>query len=164
MRISTASIPILTGLIVSICLCQTSAIGPEVLAAYDVFFQNLFAADHLAACFSCKVAPDAKLLSLPKLQEAIGLTDEEMQIVRAQATAYQTKAGQFQVAVAPLRQEALLQSIESGHVSENLAQRIGQLQNEYTKTASDQIQELKTALGTSRFELLDKFVHLRTSK
>jgi len=60
--------------------------------------------------------------------------------------------------IGPLMQEARLESLDSGHVSADLARRIGDLQKEHAKVVLDQIQSLRAALGDARFEVLDKFV------
>jgi hypothetical protein len=153
MRTSTALMPITFGLMVSLCLCQTSSPGP-IQQAYTYFLQNVVASDRFAP-------PDPKSASKPPLLQSIGLTDQEMQVVKAQASDFQAKNVRLQRALAPLQQEALFQSLEAGRVSEELVRRISELRNENTKIVSEQIQNLKVALGASRFDVLDEFIRQR---
>jgi hypothetical protein len=125
--------------------------------AYEYFFQDVAASDRFAAV---GFLPSNK----PPLPQTIGLTDQEVQIVRVQAWEYQTQNSLFLAAIRPLRQEALLESLESGHESEDLTQRIRALQNEHARVVSVQIQNLMTGLGASRFGILDTFIRSRNSK
>lgn len=160
MRDTLASVPILFGLLASRCLCQTN-ITPvpfqQDLTAYEYFLQDVVASDRFAALGSL---PPSK----PPLPQAIGLTDLEAQAVKAQARDYQAKNNLFLAAIRPLRKEALLQSLESGHESGDLTQRIRELENEQAKMVSAQIQNLKTSLGALRFDILDAFIRSRSSK
>ena len=92
------------------------------------------------------------------IEAAIGLTDGEMRSLDAVAADYQARSR----ALNPGRVifEARLRSLESGEdSSEWLAQWLCELDNQGRQLVLDLIQQLKTALGDSRFSVLDTYVH-----
>jgi hypothetical protein len=152
MRSCTALLSIVVGLI-GCCtsVAQVFPGEPEV-TAWQLFLLDVAALNH-----SVPADPPVK----PPLQKALGLTDQESDALKAVAADYEMKNSLFLKAVRPLKMEALLQSLDSGKVAENLTRRIGELQNEHTRMISDQIQRLRNALGDPRFEVLNTLVRAK---
>jgi hypothetical protein len=162
MRHSVALQPIVVGLVIT---CQKSVAQVPVAQDFrEVTVYESFLHD-VAAALNHPVAPDPPVKSpKPPIQKAIGLTDQEADALNGIAKDYETKNSLFLSVVRPLRMEALLQSLDSGQVSENLTQRISDLQSEHAKMVSDQVQRLRGALGITRFEVVNAFVRPNFSR
>jgi hypothetical protein len=163
MRLSTLATLALFGPLSGLCLCQSrdaqESIRPRAgeVAAYQLVLENIATADRVGS--SDVSAPDK-----PVPQAAGSLTDAEFQAVRGVARDYESKNAVFLDRARPLRMDAVLESVDTGQVSEKLAKRIDDLQNEHDKMVLDQVQKLKTVVGDSRFEVLGALVRARYSE
>jgi len=100
----------------------------------------------------------ANILTKPTIQEAIGLTDQEMRSLNALASDCLTEISPLRQAAPKLIFEARLRFVESGDSSAWLRQRLTDLDNQLNQAVSDHIQHLKVAFGDSRFQQLDAWV------
>jgi hypothetical protein len=153
MRLSTR-IGILIGLIAGHGLCQTNATDALIQSHQE----DLLRAIGAFMSFTIPDSAAANGFEKPPPRVILGLADQDVQILKAVARDYQTKNDLFVAAVRPLRMESLLQTLDSGQVSEGVARRIRDLQNEHSKMISDQIRRLEVALGASRLDALDALV------
>jgi len=98
------------------------------------------------------------------VQEAIGLTDPETQILNTRAEDCEAKIRSIDGAVRALTFEARLRSIQSEGAPEPLGQWLRGLENQRDEIVREQIQQLKSELGASRFEILDAYVRSKKSE
>jgi hypothetical protein len=154
MPISTR-VAMLIGLIASHGLCQTNAAEATIQPSRQ---EDLLRAIGAFVSLAIPGSAAANGPEKPAAQEALGLTDQEVQILKAVAKDYQTKNELFLAALGPLKMESLLQSLDAGLVAEGVARSIRDLQNEHSKMVSDQIRKLEVALGTSRVDALAEVV------
>ena len=94
-----------------------ATVAPEV-TAWQLFLPDVAALNH-------SVTSDPPVR--PPLEKVLGLTDQESDALKAVAADYETKNSLLLAAASPLRMEALMQSLETGKVAANLAQRISTL-------------------------------------
>jgi len=98
-------------------------------------------------------------LTVPTIQDVLGLNAEEMKIVNAIATDYVEKIQ----AVAPVSHlvfEARMRTIESGEdSSEWLAQRLKEVDERVDQVVAQHVEKLKAALGEEGFQRVEKYVH-----
>jgi hypothetical protein len=149
MRVRATVPGILLALVAGRALCQTDSpwvLSPDVVAAED-FFLKLQA--RLGVVGVSKAG-----WSQPTIEESIGLLEPQAKVLTAIVVDYAAKNRSYLVSLAPLRREALFQSIESGQVSEELVRRIQNLQNEHARMVFNQRQRLQTALGVPLFRAL----------
>ena len=100
-------------------------------------------------------------LSIPKLRDLIGVTDSEVAILDSTATDCLSQIKPFLTA-GKMTFESRLQEIESGQVSDDLAQRIQDLDRKHEEVVFKHAEALKIAFANSRFQVLDEYV--RSSK
>ena len=96
-------------------------------------------------------------LTQPTPQNAIGLTDEESQVLNAIASDCEAKIRSLDASVRSSIFEARLQRIES----EDVPLAVRQLKNyrdERAQIVLTHIQQLRVTLGDSRFKMLDTYV------
>ena len=119
--------------------------------AYEHFFAHVICilTEH------CFVGNPPTMPPLRQPFQNILLTDREAEALKAIALDYERKNAAFLTVVGPLRSEARFQSIELGQVSEELAKRITSLDSEHDQMVSDEINRLKDAFGSERFEVLN---------
>lgn len=94
----------------------------------------------------------------PAIRESVKLTEQEAKSLLSTVAEYRAGKTAYYAAVSPLRREALFQSIESGKVAPELAQRIQDLQDRQAMLVLGQIEKVKTALGDERFNALSAAV------
>ena len=90
-------------------------------------------------------------------QDAIGLTNEESQTLKAVASICETRISSFDESARPSVFEARLQLIES-ETSSMAIERLNSLDLERQQILSSYIQRLRTAFGDTRFKLVEDFV------
>jgi hypothetical protein len=140
--------------------CLSLALGqiapsPLNLAAplpYESFFRTV------AQVYRFQADGHAEILTQPTLQEAIGLTDLEMEALHAVAFNCLATIRPLQETVPKLIFESRLRFVESGDSSAWLRPRLTDLDNQISQTLSHHIQRLKVAFGDSRFQQLDAWV------
>ncbi|MCU1234169.1 MAG: hypothetical protein JWP63_2136 [Candidatus Solibacter sp.] len=98
-------------------------------------------------------------LSMPTLQDAIGLTDAEMKALNEAAADYAAKSLVFSEDLGRLVFEARLRSIESGDASEWLAQRRKEIGDRADQAVVQRLRQLQDALGEVSFQKLERYVH-----
>jgi hypothetical protein len=98
----------------------------------------------------------------PTLQEAIGVTDAEAASLTAISKDCGVKLSQLDGTPGPSKFEALMRSIESGETLAQLEQRMKELDERRDQVVRDHVEQLKTALGDSRFQVVDAFVRGKT--
>jgi hypothetical protein len=137
-------------------LCQTGLPDPAV---YRSFFREVA---------WLKQAPDPVLLNghasdlrRPTIQEALGLTESEAQILNALAADCELKSRPLDDAVRLSTFEARLSSIESEGAPTAIQQQRKNLERRLDEIVQDHIQQLKVEFGDSRFEALDAYVRSR---
>jgi hypothetical protein len=106
---------------------------------------------------------EATTLKHLTVQEAVGLTDQETQVLNTFATDCEAKISRIDETVRTLTFEARLRSMESEGASELLVQRLRDLDKQRDDIVRDQIRQLETELGASRFEVLDAYVRSKKS-
>jgi hypothetical protein len=136
--------------------CQTSAqtTAPQHendIPAYEQFFAHVLCVLHQ----HCFVGSPATVPSLQRAFQNVLLTDQEAEALRTVAVDYERQNAAFLTVVGPLRSEARFQSIDSGKVSEELVKRIQNLDSEHGQMVTDEIQRLRGAFGSERFEVLN---------
>ena len=151
---SIGKIAVSLTLLVGPAFCQTPEITDPYIGADENFLVQV----------STRLIPvviNGKIIapSHPTIQESLGLTEQEGKLLAAIAVDYASKNRSYNDVLRPLRREALFQSIESDKVSEELTRQIENLQNEHAQMVLAKMQELRTALGTSRFQALETLLH-----
>jgi hypothetical protein len=108
------------------------------------------------------IEPNGRLVEITRTtaQEAIGLTDQESQVLNAVASACEASIREFDISVRPLIFEARLQVLASEN-SPSAAHLLTYLDNERDQIVLDHIRRVKAAFGDSRFMVLDEWVHSR---
>jgi hypothetical protein len=100
-------------------------------------------------------------LIVPKLQDLIGLTDSEVQLLYSTALDLVEKL-RVLMQRRPSVFEARLQRIESGHLSPSLAKEFEEMDQEHSRLIADHVQRLKDGVGDKEFKSLERFVHSPT--
>jgi len=137
-------------------LCQTGLPDPAV---YRSFFREVA---------WLKQAPDPVLLNgqasglrRPTIQETLGLTESEAQILNALAADCELKSRPLDDAVRVSTLEARLSSIESEGAPTAIGKQRKNLERRLDEIVQNHIQQLKVEFGDSRFEALDSYVRSR---
>ena len=150
---------------------QTSFPNPAASSAndpdpklYESFFQQVvrlksFSNPYLGGEANGKPV----VVIVPEIQKVIGLTDAEVALLNTAAADCLSKLQAFRTPVG-LIFEARLQFIESGKVSKPVAQELDDLERQHNQTVLDRVQQLHTAFGDSRFQVLDDYVHSSKSQ
>ena len=100
----------------------------------------------------------ASILRWPTIQEALGLTEEEAQILNALAADRELKSRRFDDGIRLSTFEARLLAIASEGASEKPSQQRKNLDTQRDEMVQHHIQELKAEFGDSRFAALDAFI------
>ena len=141
-------------LIASILPAQDAAANPDP-AIYEAFFKKVVELNRAPA--EVRLNGETVKLSVPRLQDVIGLTDAEVD------TLNRTAEGCFQQ-LALLDQpkpwifEARLEQLQNGALSESLARQMNQLKDRRRQIVLEHLQQLKSSLAES-FVRVDFFVH-----
>jgi hypothetical protein len=137
-----------------VCYCQDR---PDP-AAYERFFQDV--SDFQAASAQAASAGDVTKPIFPKIQEKIGLTDAEGEILNAAADDYVSRLAALRPASARLTLESRIEFAGYGKHSEALTQKLKELEDQRSQMVLDRIQQLKAALSAASFAKVDAYVHL----
>jgi hypothetical protein len=137
-------------------LCQT---GLPDRGVYQSFFRQVAQLKQASGPVLINGQPSA--LRQPTIQETLGLTENEAQILSAIAADYELKSRSLDGAVRLSTFEARLSSIESEEASTAVEQRRQNLERQLDEIVQDHIQQLRVEFGESRFEALDGYVRSR---
>jgi len=152
----------------SLCsgLCQTAS--SDVLppqdrpdsAMYEQLFWQVSALKSASESGASAIAENGEVVTraIPRIQDVIGLTGAEVEILNATAGDCVPRIGSLQAAARGLIFESRLQFIESGKHSEALTQKLKEIDDERSRTVLNHIRQLKDALPDSSFEKLDAYV------
>jgi hypothetical protein len=97
-------------------------------------------------------------LKIPKLEDAIGLTDADVEILNATAADCMAKIAAFAKAAGPLIFESRLEIAGAGQNSDELARKLKEMDEQRNQMVLAHVQQLKTALAPAGFEKLDAYV------
>ncbi|MDR3703115.1 MAG: hypothetical protein P4L56_25950 [Candidatus Sulfopaludibacter sp.] len=127
-------------------------------AAYQQLFRQVVELKSLGGHPAARTMWGGLPLKTPRLQEVIGLTDAEVEILNAAATDCMAKIAVFEKAMGPLVFESRLEIADTGKNSDELAQKLKDLDDQRDKMILAHVQELKSALPSGGFEILDAYV------
>jgi hypothetical protein len=127
-------------------------------AAYERFFQDVWWLE--SASSQAASAADATKPIFPKIQEKIGLTDAEGEILNATADDYFSRLPAFQAASARLTLDSRIEFAGYGKHSYELTQKLKDLEDQRNQLVLDHVQQLKAALSAASFAKVDAYVHL----
>ena len=114
-------------------------------AAYQQFFRQVVELKSMA-------------LKIPTLQDVIGLSDADVAIVNATAADFKAVDTVFRTALIPLTFESRLELAGTGNISDELARKIKDIENQRNRATLSHVAEIKTALPAASFEKLDAYV------
>jgi len=134
-------------------LCQT----PPDHLLFAAFFGHVSGVELMKKMLAKGDFPATFKDTLPNLQEAIGLTDEEYQTLSEIAADYDAKAT-LAMKGAPIF-EARLQVIDSGKMSPAMIAKLEQIEQRRKGVTMDHIQQLREAFGDIAFQKVDAYVH-----
>jgi hypothetical protein len=147
-------------------LCQTAS--SDVLppqdrpdsAMYEQLFLQVSALKWASDSGGSAVAANGEVITrtVPKIQDVVGLTGADVEILNATAGDCVARIGSLQAAAGGLILESRLQFIESGKHWEALAEKLKNIDDERSRMVMDHVRQLKAALPDSSFEKLDAFV------
>ena len=150
MRTSSIQMTILFGLMASPGFCQTNITDSPPSSPPDyVIYQNFF---HQVKELGIRPLSDEAIASLD-------LTNQELGPLVAIASDFEAATDSFDKAIKPLIFEARMQAIESESVSPALQKKLHDVENRRSLMILDHVRQLKTALGESRFVMLNEFLH-----
>jgi hypothetical protein len=107
-------------------------------------------------------APDGQSTGVkePAIQEAAGLTEREASILTEIATDLEARMRSLNMG--PAIFEARLRYVESGQSSEDLVQQLlRDIEERRRQMVSEYVQQLRTAFGDARFQMLDGYARAR---
>ena len=96
----------------------------------------------------------------PRLEDALGITAAEAQLLRSVATDCDAKNLAIQEALKPLVKELRFAALAEEAPPESVILQYNELNRKHAQTVLDHIQELKTAFR-ERFQLIETFVSAR---
>ena len=132
-----------------------TAPGPTV---YESFFQQVVHFSQLQNSLGVvSINGQPTDLRQYKLQDAIGLTDQEARVLSTVASSCGAKISSFYDAAKRLIFEARLRLVES-ESDPQATQQLKELDDEHRQIVLAHVQQLKAAFGDSRFNGLDAFV------
>jgi hypothetical protein len=174
MAISAVRLALVFCLAGSFCsgFCQTNNSelpeqkAPPDPAKYEAFFQQVsqlkFASESLhfvTANGDVERVPGVEVpLTVPKIQDVIGLNDAEVEALNTYVADSLAKIDSLQSAAGPLIFESRLQFAESGKVSEAVTRELRDLDYLHKQIVLEHVQQLKASLPDSSFEKLDAYV------
>lgn len=129
-----------------------------VPAAYERLFQDVLWFE--SASSQTSSAGDATQPISPKIQETIGLTDAEGEILNATADDYFSRLRAFQAALASLTLESRIEFAGYGKHSDELTQKLKDMEDQRNQSVLDHVQQLKAALSAASFAKVNAYVHL----
>jgi len=134
-------------------LCQDRNLYPPSPdpAAYVQFFRDVSAN-------GTTIDTNIPRPPVPKIQDVIGLTDAEVDILAATAEDCLSRMATFQKASAALTLESRLEFVESGKHSEALTRRFKQLEDQQNEMVLNQVRQLKATLLDASFAKVDAYV------
>lgn len=122
---------------------------------YGGFLQHVYWAKRFEEMRSRSDAGNKPPFPSPTMQEAAGLTDQEVQVLNKTADDYFTRTSAI---LKPFSKfEIILQTIESGGMPSSLADNLERVEQERKEMISD-VRQLRERLGASRFEMLDAYI------
>jgi hypothetical protein len=127
-------------------------------AAYERFFQDV--SDFRAAANLFASNGDDDKPNIPKIQEQIGLTDAEGEILNATADDYFSRLAALRRISARLTLEARIEFAGFGKYSDELTQKFKDLEDLRNRSIPDHVQQLKASLSAASFAKVDAYVHL----
>ena len=98
---------------------------------------------------------------VPKLQDVVGLTDGEVELITEMATDCVAKLKSV-MERRPSVLEGRLERIESGQLSPALAKEFEERELDHRRVIMEHVGRINDRLGAKRFRLLDDFVHSAT--
>ena len=126
---------------------------------YQGFFRQVFALKSIGDHPTARLANgDIVPMKVPTLQEAIGLTDEEVGHLNTTAADCLSQLSALDRTSSALIFESRLQSADTGKISDALALEMKNLEARRNKLVVDHVLDLKTALPPAAFEKLDAYV------
>ena len=144
------------------CFCQTPATDPRSpdAAIYEAFFREVAQLKSLSGDTVSATMAGGRVIQLtvPKLQNVIGLTDSEVDALTAAAVDSVRQIGLLDNAARPLILDVRLQQLESGKLSASTAQRLSAFESNRRQIVLTHVQEIRAAFGESRFPVLDEYV------
>jgi len=127
-------------------------------AAYQRFFQDV--SDLQAASTQAASNGDDTKPIFPKIQEKIGVTDAEGEILNATADDSVTMLAALRPASARLTLESRIEFAGYGKHSDAVTQKLKDLEDQRNQLVLDHVQQLKAALSAASFAKVDAYVHL----
>jgi hypothetical protein len=140
------------------CLCPAfGQAGAEqnqsVREFYESFFRQVVA---LKAAADHPIEVPLKIL--PRLQDVVGLTDGEVDILNGVATDWASKISALAYPRGMIF-ESRLQQIQFGRILEPLASQLRDIENRHDEMVLDHVRQLKDAIGDLRFQVLEAYLH-----
>ena len=129
-------------------------------AAYRQFFRQVVDLKSIADRGAMAQSLNGQMVTLkiPTLQDVIGLSDAEVAIVNATAADFGTKDTLFRMALIPLTFESRLELAGTGNISEELARKMKDIEDQRNQATLSHVESMKTALSAASFEKLDAYV------
>lgn len=129
-------------------------------AAYQQFFRQVVELKSMAdrGTMAQSLNGQTVTLKIPTLQDVIGLSDAEVAIVNATAADFGTRDTVFRRALIPLTFESRLELAGTGNISDELARKIKDIEDQRNRATLSHVEETKTALPAASFEKLDAYV------
>ena len=121
-------------------------------AAYEGFFREVSALTHGLALPRVATTP-------PALEGALGITTEEAQLLITVAKDCTAKSVPFSGAIREAFLQIRLATFAEEAPPESAVRRYNELKRQQAQMVLDHVQELKTAFGESRFQLIETFVN-----
>ncbi len=106
-------------------------------------------------------AADPAVAALPRIQDLIGLTDAEADLLNAAAAAYSSAMRDLYESRTALTMESLFEFVETGKHSDAIQQKLKDVESKRNELAMTQVRRLKTALPEASFAEIDAYVHTR---
>jgi DNA polymerase/3'-5' exonuclease PolX len=127
-------------------------------AAYQQLFRQVAELKSMGAHPTARTAWGEVPLKVPELQDAVGLTDAEVETLNTTAADCETEIAALEKAAAPLIFESRLEIAGAGQNSDELARRLKELDERRKQMVLAHVQQLKTALPPASFARLDAYV------
>ena len=155
------AVSVLTYLLVSGCgFCQSFPSIPSPDAdAYGVFFRQVARFVYWQNKISMSVVPGSPAdLSQYSLNDALGLTQREVNLLTSVATDCESKTQAIDSASGHLILEYRLRLLAS-KADQEAAQHLQELNDERRRIVLAHVQQIRDGFGESRFRLIDDFLH-----
>jgi hypothetical protein len=153
-----ASKPLLFVLAFTVTGCALCQESPD-RAAYAYFFAQVAslrtAADHPP---TVSIGSDGSARSAPTVQEVVGISDAEAQILRKIAADWNAASDALQESRRGLIFDSRLEFIETGKHSETLEKKLKDLDERSDELVMNHVRQLKAALPDASFAKVDAYV------